>query len=618
VSADFDVAGHGTLIHVKRFGATFSGSDPVAHVEALQGLEWDRRTGELRVAEPARDLLSVSLRGLPWGWIQPWAKGYAIEGEALRGELLATARGGRFSLRTTAPLAANGLTVSQDGGALLAAVDVALAGSADYTPQGWQAELTTVSVQSGGAQLLTLKTLMGQALGRDQPIKATGSAEADLAALSAQPFAAAFPTLEDGEARATFNLRLSHRHEIGVDFAFSALQSSGELLPAVAGELRADVLADGSVDLKLPVTVSRAERVSDLELVAAMKPLADKREVTAQLSSRTLHVQDLQVLGALAGLASPSSTRDVETNPPSPAWEGFVGRIALDLKRVYYAPDAIAHDVVGSIRLGPTALVVEDVSAALDEGGMFKLGGGVTFDPVHPEMYSLQADMTVNGFDPGPVLRGLNPGTPPPLEGKFDVVSRFSGRSRDLGRLMDTASGGMTLNSRGGTLRALSVDISEYARAGTRLASMAGLIGLATGDERVLKYSERLRAASELTTDLAAVNFDQLAVEIERTSENHFVIKDLAVISPTVRLLGNGIIEHQPGVSVWSQPLSLRLQLGARDPLAGNLRTLKLLTDEIDALGYTPLSENLVLDGSLENIGTSRLRDLLVRALNGT
>lgn len=618
LSADFDLAGHGTLLHVKRFTASFAGTEPVARIEALQGLEWNRQTGELRVAEPERDLLRVTLQGLPWGWTQPWTAGYAIRGEPLKGEFLATARGGRFSVRTTAPLAAASLGISQDGRDLLENVSLGMTGSADYTPQGWQAELSAVNLRSPAGPLVQLRTLAGQAMGRDQPVKATGELSIDLAALAAQPLAGAAVALEKGRAAATFNVRLGARQEIGVEFEVTDLEAAGEVFPAVAGELRVDARRDGTLDLKLPLTLSLAERVSDLEVVAALKPLGGRKEVTAQVSSRILHVQDLQVLAGLGGALTASPPAPDGSGEPVPPWNGYVGRIALDLKRVHYAPDAMAENVIGSIRVGPSALVVEDLGAALGEGGLFKLGGGVTFDPLHPEPYALQADMTLRGFDPGPVLRALNPAEPPPVEGKFDLVSRFSGRARDLADLSEAASGAMSVNSRGGTLRALSVDLSEYARAGTKLASVAGLIGLATGDERVRRYSDRLRAASELTTELSEVAFDQLAVQIERTPENHFVIKDLAVISPTLRLLGNGIIEHQPGVSVWSQPLSLRLQLGARDRLAGNLRTLKLLADQADALGYAPLVENLVLDGSLENIGTSRLRDLLVRALNGT
>ncbi len=618
VSADFDVASRGSLLHVNRFAAAFAGAAPVAQIAALQGWEWDRRTGELRVAEPGQDLLRVSLAGLPWGWLEPWGAGWVVRGEPLAGEFLATARGGRFAVRTTRPLAAAALSVLRDGRPVLSGVEALLSGSAEYTPQGWQAELPEASLRSGDRTLVSLRALAGQAIGRGQPVKATGELAADLAALSTQPWAAAYPALESGGGRATFNARLSHRQEIGVDFRLAGLAAGGEKFPDIAGEIRADVQPDGSLDLKVPLTVSRAERVSDLALVAAVKRLSDRREVTAQVSSRVLHVRDLEVLGALAATVPSPSSEAAGEGTPTPAWDGFVGRVALDLKKVHYAPEATAHNVTGTIRLGPSSLVVEDLGAALADEGLFKLGGGVTFDPLHPERYALQADVMVRGFDPGPLLRSLSPNEPPALEGKFDVVSRFSGRARELSELAGAASGAMSLNSRGGTLRALSVDISEYARAGTRLASVAGLIGLATGDERVLKYSERLRAASELTTELSAVAFDQLTVQVERTAENHFVIKDLAVISPKVRLLGNGIIEHQPGVSVWAQPLSLRLQLGARDRLAGNLRTLKLLADQTDALGYEPLVENLILDGTLENIGTSRLRDLLVRALNGS
>lgn len=619
LKVSFDLEGHGPIFHVRRLGVILAGSSPVARLEALQGLEWNRQTGELRVAEPDRELLRIALDGLPWGWVQPFTSGYSFNGTPLRGELLANARGGRFTLRTAAPLLAQGWSMLRGGRPVVSELDLSVAGSAEYTIQGWQAEVSDFTARRGTDELLSLRTLFGQALGRDQPIKATGGLKADLAGLLAQPWAASYPQLATGQAQIKFNLRLDRRQEIGVEFRVANLIHENEVLPDIEGELRADLQADGRIDAKIPLKIERAGRQSNLELVAALKPVADGREITAQLSSSVLYLEDVQVLGAIGGLARPSSTpAGGQAGSPVPVWSGYTGRMVLDLKRVYYTPHAIAHNVVGAIRLGTSALMVEDISFSLGEGGLFKVGGQVSFDSFHADPYALTADVALNGFDPGPVLRALNPTVAPPLEGKFDLTSRLSGRARDLAGLADSASGALNLNSRGGTLRALSVDISEFARAGTRLASVAGLIGLATGDERVLKYSERLRAASELTSGLASVNFDQLTVQVERTPENHYVIKDLAIISPTVRLLGNGIIEHQPGISVWSQPLSLRLQLGARDAVAGHLRTLKLLADETDALGYAPLTEYLVLDGSLENIGTTRLRELLIRALNGT
>ncbi len=619
LKADFDLEGHGQTLHIQRLGLALAGAAPVARLDALQGFEWNRKTGELHVAEPDRELVRITLEGLPWQWVQPFAPGYSFSGLPLHGELLALARGGRFTLRTATPLVAQGFSLLRNGGPLLRELDLSAAASAEYTTQGWQAELSNVTARRGANELLSLRTLVGQSLGRDQPIKATGTVEADLAGLLAQPWATTYPQLATGQARIEFNLRLSERDEIGVEFRVANLVHEDQVLPDIQGELRADVQADGRIDARIPLKIERAGRESHLELVAALKPVADGREITAQLSSSVMYLEDVQVLAALGALSNPSAApAGGPGGAPVPVWSGYTGRMMLDLKRVYYAPNAIAHNIVGSIRLGPSALVVEDISSSLGDGGLFKLGGQISFDSFHADPYALTADVAINGYDPGPLLRALNPTTAPPLEGKFDLTTRLSGRARDLGGLADSASGGLNLNSRGGTLRALSVDISEFARAGTRLASVAGLIGLATGDERVLKYSERLRAASELTSGLASVNFDQLTVQVERTPENHYIIKDLAIISPTVRLLGNGIIEHQPGVSVWSQPLSLRLQLGARDALAGNLRTLKLLADETDALGYAPLTENLVLDGSLENIGTTRLRELLLRALNGT
>ena len=63
--------------------------------------------------------------------------------------------------------------------------------------------------------------------------------------------------------------------------------------------------------------------------------------------------------------------------------------------------------------------------------------------------------------------------------------------------------------------------------------------------------------------------------------------------------------------------LALQLQLGAREKLADNLRTLKLTGESTDNLGYTPLLDHLQIDGSLSSVGTATLRDRLIQALAG-
>jgi hypothetical protein len=47
------------------------------------------------------------------------------------------------------------------------------------------------------------------------------------------------------------------------------------------------------------------------------------------------------------------------------------------------------------------------------------------------------------------------------------------------------------------------------------------------------------------------------------------------------------------------------------------LRTLKLTGEIADNLGYTPLLENLQIDGSLSSLGATMLRDRLIQALAG-
>ena len=114
---------------------------------------------------------------------------------------------------------------------------------------------------------------------------------------------------------------------------------------------------------------------------------------------------------------------------------------------------------------------------------------------------------------------------------------------------------------------------------------------------------------------LGAIQLDQLNVLVGRDDKNNVAIKDLTLISPLIRLTGSGQITQVPGVPLMQQPLLVNLQLGAKDQLAADFRTLKLIEGNADKQGYAVLVEDVKLDGSLQSIGTSQLSGLINRAL---
>ena len=75
IATEFDLVQSGKSVRVTSFTAEVAGPHPVLALRALQAFEFNAATGELKVAEPAKDLLSLDLLGVPLAWAQPFARG---------------------------------------------------------------------------------------------------------------------------------------------------------------------------------------------------------------------------------------------------------------------------------------------------------------------------------------------------------------------------------------------------------------------------------------------------------------------------------------------------------------------------------------------------------------
>ncbi|GAB1489040.1 hypothetical protein MASR2M8_14920 [Opitutaceae bacterium] len=619
IAADFDLISRDADVRLNRLQLDVASSRPVLGVTLLQGVEFSRASGELRVADIASDLFRLQLNGVPLAWAQPMLGATVVTGGDLQGGFVAKVRAGRLVLRPTEALSIADLKVVQDGEVILDGVDVSTHVTVDYAPTGWQADVASFSLRSGSASLAEFALKAARIGGASAPVKVVGNYTLTLPALLDQPVLADYQGLQAGRATGDFTASLSAVQELAVTLSLSDLAVAADVsLPAIKAELRADRLADGTVNVRLPVALVRNGRNSDLMLTGVLKPVPAGLQVTAALTGEQIFVEDVQILTALfpggEGGAPTGPMVDIGGVPP---WAGVAGRLTLDVKKVIYSPLLTASALVGTIVIGPDAITFEHVSAALPDGAGVKAAGDLAYDMRQARTYGLRADITISNFDPVPLFRSINPTMLPPVEGRFELSTRLSGQAADLADLVAASRGTFKLSSRGGVLRALSVDASEFGRTGARIGSVAGLIGLATGDTRALKYADRLKAASELAQQLAAVTFDQLTVDLERSTDNDLVITDLSLISPTIRLLGAGRILFEPGLAIWHQPLALQLQLGARDKLAENLRVLKLAGDRADTLGYTPLLDNLQIDGTLAAVGTTMLKERLIQALVG-
>ncbi len=615
VVAEFDLARRGDGLRVERLSATFGGAQPVAAVHALQPFEFNARTGELKVADPTRELLGLDLQALPLAWAKPWLKDISATGGDVKGEFVAIARNGGFSLRAKAPLLLPGLSVARAGQPVLKAVDAALTASADYTPQGWQLELLQLTLKQGATTVLALDLKAGQLAGKDQPVKAAGKFTADLPALLAQPVATAPLQLTAGQLSGDFVASIDGKKEIEAKLAFTDLAVDAKIstkkMPALFADVRADITAGGVLTLNLPLRIENGERKSDLTISGKIESGKTGTIIDGRVSSAFLVVDDLQLLGAVVVPASAGNT------PARPPWAGMNGQVALALKKVLYSDTLQLSDVSGAVALENGTAKIVKLHSRTGDGAEAKLEGDLTFEPKNSAPYVFNAALEVTELDAQPLFKRSSPGQLATVEGKFSLTSQLSGRAATVGALAHTVGGDMQLVSRGGVFRGLPASFLPKVESPGKIAAGAAAIGNLLSSISWKKeesdIANRAQAAAELARTVAAIPYDQLNIVLARDSAQNTSLKDFALISPELRLTGNGQTAYKPGSSLLDQSLTLECKLRARGRTAEVLKYLGRLEAAPDDLGYTGCTVPLKVAGTLRQPDPKELNATLAQ-----
>lgn len=619
--AEFDLARRGDSVRVERLTAAVAGADPVAHVQALQPFEFNAKTGELKVADPARELLGLVLQDLPLAWTQPMLKDVTVSGGNVRGEFVAIARNGGFSLRPKTPLTIVGLSVAQGGKPRLRDVDVSLTASADYTPQGWQAELMPLVAKSGSTTILTLEGKAGQLVGKDQPIKAAGTFSSDLPLALAQPAAGGVLTLAAGAVAGDFVASFGAKTEIQTKLSLSHLAGDPELtsekLPALSADLRADIAPSGTITLNIPLLIERDGRKSDLTFAGTVTSGKNGFAIEGNLTSSLFVIGDAEVLAAIVPRAPVSAGEGAKPTAPdtAPPWAGVSGRLGLALKRVVYSEAFHVSDVTGTLSLDAGAAKLVNFRAGLGEGVDAKVNGGVTFRAKSPLPYALAAEFAVNEFDPAPLFRALHPDQSVTVEGKFSVASQLSGQAAHLADFASATTGDFQFSSKGGVFRGLPVRYAAKVETAGKIAAGAAAIGnlfsSVTGKKDYAEVPNKAQAVAEFAKMLEAIPYDQLNVVLTRDAALNTVLKDFTLIAPELRLAGGGQVTYRPGAGLLEQPLAMEFKLRARGHTADLMKYLGALDTQADDLGYATCTLPLKVSGSLGQPDTTELNQRL-------
>ncbi len=623
VGAEFDVARAGDTVRVDRLIASVAGDRPYFLVQGLQAFAFNPATGELTVADTARDLFAVTLQGVPVEWAQPFLRGIVLTGGTLRGSLVAGARDGGLSLRSSSPLAVADLSATRAGNILVRNVSLSLAASADYNPAGWQVEMENrAATASLPGPLYRLEARIGRLAARDQPVKMTGRLSLNLPALLAQPAISGGlegRSLSAGTAVCDFAASLSANPAVSARLVVSGVATPDERLPDVSADIRAAFDRGGRVVFDAPIRISQDGRESDLTLSGTAAVTHPGVAVEGRVTGGMVFLNDARVLAVI--FAGRRSFQSLVSQPGGeasqarmPIWAGIAGRLELSLKSVV-ASQLAASDVTGTITLKGDRLRFDGVHATLGDAGDARLSGSFDFESAATFPYALTATVDVGGFDPAPLFRALYPGREPTVDGRFSITGTVNGRGADPYAAATGARGELTFTGKSGVLRLFSMSAGARDGGERRIALFGQLIGDLTG--AVMGRRDLGQSISRVTAKISAIPYDQMSFVLARDASLDGVLRDFTLISPEVRILGGGRLASGGDEPLLERPLTAEFTLRARGDTATVFRLVNLLGDKPDDLGYYDFTEPLRISGTLGKPDTSALQAALMARLFG-
>ncbi len=620
LEADFDLAERGGVLAVQRLAATLAAGEPVATFSALQPFEFSPATGELRTSDATRELVGVSLHGVPVAWVQPLVTGFELTGNRVRGDWVGMARGGGIGLRSTTPIAIGDLAVAQGGIPRLTGLDVSFGVSLDYNPSGWQAEIENLVVRRHGTTVLSLDAKVGRLAQVGDPLKTTGKFSANLPAVLTQPVASAWSGLTRGDAVAEFAASLGAVQAWQARIELRNLETGAApkviRLPELAADIRVDRATDGRMVFNAPLTITADTRKSDLALNGTFAPVAARfGTITATVSSHHLVVDDARSLAGMIAAADQGGAGGAVPSGPAravgPPWAGLDGSVTLQLHEVVYTDAFRVSEVSGRIELEAGKVKLDGVRLGLGENGRAKLDGEVTYDAARALPYAMVGEVGMREFDPGPIFQALNRERPATLEGKFDVSSKLVSHAMTLEGLASGAGGEFHLTCKGGVFRGLPASVQYAAESTGRVAGLLAAAGNAlgglTGRKEYAAVSSRAQAITEFVSGLNPIHFDQLSVVVARDAALNATVKDFALIAPELRLTGNGTVLHRPGSSLLEDSLAMQFTLRARGRQGELLKYLGALDPAADDLGYAACTLPIRVGGTIRQPDPSDL-----------
>jgi AsmA family len=629
--AAFAVEAAPELVRVESFALRLIAKQPVLNIETRQPFTFAPKTGQITASTTERDLALVELLGVPTEWVRLFVPDLALA-QPITGafNFLPTPDG--FTVTARTPLVLTGVAFGPSEKPLLALDAIRVEQIAvQQSATGLNATVGRLRLVSGPTDLLSAK--LNVSVPKGGAPSASGELTAQLGALVLQPALRGKTQLSAGEAKVSFNATLADTVQATAKVQLSGLRAGSDptvpVLPELALDAEVTRAPSGVLTAKLPLTVKNtaAARSSDLQIALTLTPGQPDIAIAATLASQLLYVPDLQAFAALAPAPAPAPSATPAPSEPAPApapatapdaplWAGVTGDVQLALARIVYAPGIEVLNTQGRIALTREALSLSRLQTVLGTGGALDLSGGLRW-LAPTRSYDLSAQAAGRELAVGPLLKVLSPGQPVPLEGLYDFSGKIAGAGADPAAAAKSASAELRLAGRAGSIRAINLETNKYVKTGSALAGLAGLAGALTGNQQLSQRGNQLSALNAIAKAFSNLPYDELAVEAQRKADGTIELGNFSLLSPQMQLRGAGALGNLAGRTWLDQPLQLQLDLGARGDLARYFDALGLLAEQAagSTEAYTPLTDPLVVDGTLRKVGTAQITRLLTRAL---
>lgn len=611
----FTAAAQGRLagddLQVARYSITVNqdAGGLLASVEAAQAFRVNLATSTFAAANPAAAAVRARLGELPLVWIEPFEKRAKLAGMVSGGAIELTVRTvDDITVAAIAPLGLRGATVSWAGQPLVQNLDM----TADFTATR-KAEVISYNVRRLEARQGETALLRFNAAGSFKPgDKLVGAAKGgleipDAGALSRQPVLAA-GGFTRGTVSATFDASMDGAGQVSAVLTTRNLTSRQAPTAPLNLDSNFSLLLrpDGSGTIKLPLTLTAGTRKSDVLFDGAFTQPAGGYTFNGRLSSSQANVDDLQMLAGLIPSTGPAAPATPASRPvvtaAGPFWSGLSGRIEADLKNVQSGTYVLSA-IRGTLVVTDNRIAVSGLEGSFRNNNPFKLSGNLDYVARQARPYVLGGTLDVSGLDVGEILRQANPGERPALETKVNVTGRIASTAAQPDGLLENLTGQFDASGTAGMLRALGKKGETVNALSTALA----IFGAVRGSDNAL-------AAAELATALNELRFDKFSMKVERGADLNLQLSALELVSPIMHLTGKGQISYRPGVAIDLQPLTVQVQLSAKDTLAQLLNRAGMLNPTADANGYYPMAKPFTIGGTAAKPDSSQLWRMIAEA----